>query len=78
MEIAYLVGAVQIHTVFFVCFEFQAVPSQHSTLDIQLHMCICPCNHLGEAGDIDYWHTSTPRPLPGNLGWQKAFVVPAK
>ena len=32
------------------CSEFQAVPSQHSTLDIQLHVCMGPCKHLGEAG----------------------------
>lgn len=32
------------------CVEFQAVPSQHGTLGIQLHMRMCPCKHLGEAG----------------------------
>lgn len=58
------------------CFEFQAVPSQHGTLGIQLHMRMCPCKHLGEAGTqiIGTYQPPTYR----NFRGAKAFIVPTK
>lgn len=75
MEIAYLVGAIQIHTVLFV------LNSRQFLVNILLltssYMCVW--------ARVSIWVRQGHRllahinaPIPGILGWQKASVVPAK